>query len=176
MKKKRNSKFSSCILCMALMVAIALNTVGCGDKKESGEASVNVASSGQETETETGENTQAGDVETGGAPVDAAGSEATLVGEGSTEFLFTVTDRDGNETVFEVHTDQAIVGEALEEVELIAGEESEYGLFVKTVNGITADYDTDGVYWAFYINGEYAPTGVDVTEITPGDAYAFKVE
>ena len=47
---------------------------------------------------------------------------------------------------------------------------------MKTVNGITADYDTDGVYWAFYVNGEYASTGVDSTPITQGDAYSLKVE
>ena len=59
---------------------------------------------------------------------------------------------------------------------MIAGDESEYGLYVKTVNGITADYDKDGVYWAFYVNGEYAQTGVDSTSITEGDSYSFKVE
>lgn len=62
------------------------------------------------------------------------------------------------------------------ELGLIAGEESEYGLYVKTVNGITADYDKDGVYWAFYINGEYAQTGVDSTKIAEGESYSFKVE
>ena len=61
-------------------------------------------------------------------------------------------------------------------LELIAGDESEYGLYVKMVNGITADYDADGVYWAFYINGEYAATGVDSTPITEGESYSFKVE
>ena len=44
------------------------------------------------------------------------------------------------------------------------------------VNGITADYNVDGTYWAFYIDGEYAMTGVDVTDITAGSAYAMKVE
>ncbi len=86
------------------------------------------------------------------------------------------TDKDGNETQFEIHTDKEMVGEALQELNLIDGEEGEYGLFVKTVNGITADYDTDGVYWAFYVNGEYATSGVDVTQITEGDSYALKVE
>ncbi len=46
----------------------------------------------------------------------------------------------------------------------------------ETVNGITADYDKDGVYWAFYVNDEYAQSGVDSTTITEGAAYAFKVE
>ena len=48
--------------------------------------------------------------------------------------------------------------------------------YVKTVNGITADYDTDGTYWAFYVNGEYAMTGVDSTPVEDGAVYTFKVE
>ena len=47
---------------------------------------------------------------------------------------------------------------------------------MKTVNGVTADYDKDGTYWAFYINGEYAMSGVDTTAVEEGATYAFKVE
>ena len=68
------------------------------------------------------------------------------------------------------------MGEALLDQELIAGEDSDYGLYVKTVNGITVDYDTDGSYWAFYVNGEYASSGVDSTPVADGDTYSFKVE
>jgi hypothetical protein len=67
------------------------------------------------------------------------------------------------------------VGDALLELGLIAGEEGAYGLYVKTVNGITADYDVDGTYWAFYIGDDYGMTGVDMTNIEPGATYAFKV-
>lgn len=103
-------------------------------------------------------------------------SQENVLGEGQTQFSFTVVDKDGNETAFEIHTDKATVGEALLELDLIAGEEGSFGLYVKTVNGITADYDTDGTYWAFYINGEYAMTGVDSTNVEAGAAYSFKVE
>ncbi len=72
---------------------------------------------------------------------------------------------------FTVHTDADTVGAALLEHELIAGDEGPFGLYVKAVNGVVADYDTDGSYWAFYINGEYAVTGVDTTKITEGDTY-----
>ena len=68
------------------------------------------------------------------------------------------------------------VGAALLSLGLIAGEDSEYGLYVKTVNGVTVDYDTDGKYWAFYVDGEYAATGVDSTDITAGATYTFKAE
>ena len=97
-------------------------------------------------------------------------------GTGSTVFPLTVTDGEGNEMHAEIHTDKEIVGEALEELGLILGEESPTGIYVKTVSGITADYDKDGTYWAFYVNGEYAQSGVDSTPIHEGDSFAFRVE
>ncbi len=72
---------------------------------------------------------------------------------------------------FTVHTDAETVGAALVEHDLIAGEDSQYGLYVKVVNGITADYDVDQSYWAFYINGEMAMTGVDSTSIDESATY-----
>jgi len=75
------------------------------------------------------------------------------------------------QVTFTVKTDKDTVGAALLEHGLIAGEESQYGLYVKVVNGMTADYDVDQSYWAFYANGEYAMTGVDTTEITEGTVY-----
>ena len=77
---------------------------------------------------------------------------------------------------FTVKTDADTVGKALLDQGVIAGENSSYGLYVKTVNGITLDYDTDGMYWAFYINGEYAQTGVDATGVENGAVYAFRAE
>lgn len=155
MQMKCRKKLLSFLFCMTLIVAMALFTTGCNDSTD------NSTPSGKGTEA----NIEA-DVQT----------ESNQLGEGSTKFMFTVMDKDGNETRFEIHTDKETVGEALEELELIAGEEGDYGLYVKTVNGITADYDKDGVYWAFYVNGEYAQTSVDSTAITEGDTYSFKVE
>lgn len=75
---------------------------------------------------------------------------------------------------FTVHTDKATVGEALIEHNLISGDQGDFGLYVKVVNGITADFDVDQSYWAFYINGEYAMTGVDTTEITANTTYRLQ--
>ena len=108
--------------------------------------------------------------------VDAAAAQEIILGEGSVKFTFIVVDADGNETNFVVNTDKETVGDALLEQNLIEGEEGDYGLYVKTVNGITADYDTDQTYWAFYVNGEYATAGVDSTPVNEGDTYEFKVE
>lgn len=98
------------------------------------------------------------------------------LGEGEMQFALTITDGDGAQTHITVNTDAATVGEALETLGLIQGEEGAYGLYVETVNGITADYDADKTYWAFYINGEYAMTGVDAKEIVTGDSYELRVE
>lgn len=98
------------------------------------------------------------------------------LGSGSKHLDFSVDDADGNIYKFHIHTDKTIVGEALEELGIIEGTEGDYGLYVEKVNGITAKYEVDGTYWAFYINGEYAMTGIDVTEIVDGTAYAMKIE
>lgn len=103
-------------------------------------------------------------------------TDGAELGKGASAFTFTVTDGSGKAVSCTVNTDKSTVGEALLELGLIAGENGDYGLYVKTVNGITADYDVDQTYWAFYINGEYASTGVDSTPVTPGALYEFKVE
>ena len=95
----------------------------------------------------------------------------TVMGEGTTTFYLTVRNTDQSVTRFQINTDASTVGEALLALELIAGDESEYGLYVTSVNGITADWDTEKAYWAFYIDGEYAATGVDATEIAAGVTY-----
>lgn len=151
MKMETKKKSLSLILCSVLIVAMALFTTGCGDNTNEKDTST------QESQVTPSE-------------------EVTVLGEGDTKFSFSVVDKEGTETFFEIHTDKKVVGEALQELDLIAGEDGQYGLYVKTVNGITADYDKDGMYWAFYVNGEYAQSGVDTTEIKEGESYSFKVE
>ena len=149
MKMKRTNKTLSYILCMMLIVAMALFTTGCNDSKNQSIAQDSV---------------------------EAVFADGDVLGEGSNSFKFTVVDKSGAEASCEIHTDKTVVGEALVELGIVVGEEGPYGLFVKQVNGIIADYDVDSTYWAFYINDEYAMTGVDVTEITAGSNYMFKVE
>ena len=75
--------------------------------------------------------------------------------------------------VFTVKTDADTVGAALLEHNLIAGDQGDYGLYVKTVNGILADFDVDQTYWSFTIAGEMAMTGVDQTELVDGTVYGL---
>ena len=93
-----------------------------------------------------------------------------------TSFTVVTTDLEGNETTHKIKTDAASVGEALIEEGLIKGHTTDYGLYVDEVNGIALDWDKDGKYWAFYINGEYAQTGVDTTNVEDGAVYTFTPE
>ena len=93
-----------------------------------------------------------------------------------TSFTVVTTDLEGKETTHEIKTDAATVGEALIEARLIKGHTTDYGLYVDEVNGIALDWEKDGKYWAFYINGEYAMTGVDTTNVEDGAVYTFKPE
>lgn len=95
---------------------------------------------------------------------------------GEKKFTLEITFSDGSTSSQEISTDKPTVGEALQALGLIDGEEGPYGLYVMTVGGETVKYEDDGHYWSFYINGDYAPTGVDTTEVEDGATYAFKVE
>jgi hypothetical protein len=109
-------------------------------------------------------------------PTEADYENAISLGEGKNSFTFTVTLGDGSTKAYLINTNHTIVGDALVELGLISGEDSQYGLMVFTVDGETHDYNIDQSYWAFYINGEYAMSGVDSTNIVDGDTYSFKVE
>uniref|UniRef100_UPI0040572CA1 DUF4430 domain-containing protein n=1 Tax=Agathobacter sp. TaxID=2021311 RepID=UPI0040572CA1 len=168
MQMKKIKKSFSLILCTMLIAAMALFTTGCGDNKSNTESQMSQQDSQTDSEA-AWTSSQAGEQE-------SPQENLQVLGEGENKFIFTVTDADAKETAFEIHTEKTKVGEALLDLELISGEEGAYGLYVKTVNGITADYETDKTYWAFYIDGEYAMTGVDVTDIKEGTTYSFKVE
>lgn len=92
-------------------------------------------------------------------------------------FAFEVVALDGTKKEFTVkYDDEKTVGEALVNEGLISGSDSQYGLMVDTVNGQKYTYEENKVYWAFYIDGEYAMTGVDSTTIEDGKIYCFKAE
>ena len=97
-------------------------------------------------------------------------NEDTVLGEGAKTVTVTVRAQD-REVVFTINTDRDILGDALMDHELVAGDVGAYGLYIKSVNGIVADYDVDGYYWGFYKGGEFMLTGVDGTAIVGGESF-----
>lgn len=70
-----------------------------------------------------------------------------------------------------VHTDKDNLGAALLEYELVSGDNGQYGLYIKSVNGIEADYDKDKAWWSISKDGESLMTGADSTPIADGENY-----
>ncbi len=77
---------------------------------------------------------------------------------------------DGESSDYTIQTDEEYLRGALESIDLIEGSESEYGLFVTTVNGVTVD-DSKQQWWCFTQDGEMLMTGVDTTPIADGDHF-----
>ena len=104
---------------------------------------------------------------------DATYREDTTLGEG----IFTVTIKvtaDDKTVTFTLNTDKTDLAEAMLAEELCAGEEGAYGLYIKYINGIRADYDLDGgYYWNLLVNGEASMMGASGTPVIAGDIYEF---
>ncbi len=95
------------------------------------------------------------------APKGTAGDKAITV---------QVVYADESSKEFAIQTDAEFLREALETQKLVAGSESEYGLFVVTVDGITAD-ESKQEWWCFTKGGETVMTSVDSTPIADGDHF-----
>ena len=106
---------------------------------------------------------------------DAEYTSDTILGVGSKTVTVEVAVEEHLVT-FTLKTDATVLGDALFESGLCVGDEGPYGLYIKTTNGILADYDINQRYWAFYINGEFAMSGVDSTEIVEGTVYRLSYE
>lgn len=93
--------------------------------------------------------------------------------KGAKEISIEVIDDAGASTEYTVQTDAEFLRQAMEEADGLEfeGTESDYGLMVETVNGVTADYNADGAYWAFYLDGEYCQYGIDNQPVEDGQEY-----
>lgn len=202
MKKNVLKKLLSVALATMLVAAMSICAVGCGNTAEAPAADADNTQAEEvvaEDDKDAADETEAKDAdaedadaaesdaeEESGVTEDMIGVEVVYTteaivdgaeyGEGEKSFTLEVTDADENVVSCVINTDATTVGEALCDLGLIDGDDSEYGLYVKSVNNMTYNYETDGKYWAFYIDGEYAMTGVDDTDVTDGSTYAFKAE
>ena len=95
--------------------------------------------------------------------------------QGSKTITVVVVHEDGTEKTFEYHTDAEYLAEVLLAEELVTGSESEYGLTIESVDGVTADWN-DNVYWAIYIGDEAATTGASSIPVTDGGLYKLVYE
>jgi hypothetical protein len=76
---------------------------------------------------------------------------------------------------FTLHTDAEYLRQALEEVNLIKGSESEYGLFLTEVNGRIAD-QTKQEWWCITKDNAQINNGVDTIVIANGNHYEITLK
>jgi len=92
--------------------------------------------------------------------------------EGSKTIIVDVTHKDGQTNTFEIHTDAEYLREALEQENLVAGTEGEFGLYMMTVDGETVD-ESQQEWWGYTKSGEMVNYGIDTCPIEDGDHYEF---
>lgn len=145
---KKNFIFSrvlAALLALICMLSMTLAFVSCSNDGSGSESSTPVSTPNQEIE----------------SPEDA---KITITLE--------VIGPDNSSKEFVISTSKKNnLRQALEAEGLISGDESAYGLYVKVVNGITADYDVDSSWWSLSKGGEILMTGVDSTPIADGDHF-----
>lgn len=95
--------------------------------------------------------------------------------QGSKAVTIEVTDNEGKITSYETRTDAEYLGQVFDEIDdlTVEGTEGDYGLYIDTVNGLTADYAADGAYWSIYVNGEYGNYSADKQPVSDGDVYGL---
>ena len=157
MKKQTRSKISLLLALLMLLASVTLTS--CNDPASTEQpASTSTDQSGGPTPTED--------------PLwkNAIHTEDKELGEGEKTFTLKVTAGEKSITLT-VHTNEKTLADALLALELVEGEDGAYGLYIKKVNGILADYDVDNHYWSLLVGGETSFVGASGVDVTDGASF-----
>jgi len=113
-----------------------------------------------------------------GAMVYAWTTNRPDIKEGSKSITVQVVDDQGETTTYTHKTDAFFLMQALKEIDglNIEGDEGDYGMYIKSINGLQAVYEIDNAYWRIYVNGAYATQGVDTQPVADGDTFTLSYE
>ena len=94
---------------------------------------------------------------------------------GSKSVTLEVISSAAEKTIYTLKTDAEYLSEAMDAAEGLTytAEEGPYGLSVSSVNGETADFNADGAYWGFFVNGEYCNYGISQQPVHDGDVFTI---
>lgn len=104
-------------------------------------------------------------------PTEAPNTEGSTATATKITITVQVVDDKGETKSYTIETAEKYLRGALEQENLVEGEDGPYGLYIKKVNGLSADYATDGAYWAIHEGDAEAMTGVDEIELKDGGLY-----
>ena len=159
------------IITLTLLIAICLSTlvlVSCNN----GNTDYDVTTNPGETQPVEDGNEEANEILAEGLWANATYRGNRSFGDGEKTIQVEVK-ADGKSVTFTIKTNAANLADAMIENNLVEGDLSQYGLYVKRVNGILADYDIDASWWGVEINGEMASSGASGINITDGGHYEF---
>ncbi len=162
---KRTNTTRAWALLLSLLLVLGV-FAGCGTQSSSSAGSAPASSTVESTPASSA-------VES--APASSAGDASSVASANAAEtknITLKVVHKDGSEKEFAIETDADNLRAALEQEKLVEGDESDYGLYVKTVDGETVD-EANQEWWCLTKGGEMTTTGVDDTKIADGEAYEF---
>lgn len=170
-------------LVAAIICALSLTLTACGSNKTSSEDSRSsvVSTAAESTEsTESSEESSESSADSGSSESSSGASlwdsakytEDTELGEGAATVKIEVTAEEKTVTLT-IKTDETNLEKILTANALVEGDESEYGLYIKKVNGIRADYNLDGAYWSLMKDGTPTSTGASGITAADGETYAL---
>lgn len=171
------------ILFAAILCALSLTLTACGDNKttsDNSQPSVTSTTQSSSESTESSADSESSDISSADSESSASGSvwdsakykEDTELGEGAVTVKIEVT-ADNKTITLTVKTDETNLEKILTANNLVEGDESEFGLYIKVVNGIRADYDLDHAYWAIEKDGAPTPTGANGITVADSETYAL---
>jgi hypothetical protein len=98
------------------------------------------------------------------------GPQSKKDSSGNKEIVVEVVIPDEDSEEYTMRTDAEFLRQALDEIKLIQGTDSEYGFYITTVNQRTAD-DANSEWWCITKDNEQVNYGVDQIAISDGDHY-----
>lgn len=155
-RKEEKEMKKNTVLFAAILCSLSLTLMGCKDTGTSSETPSSVTSAS----------------ESAGVWDLARYKEDAELGEGSLTMRLEVT-ADNRTVTLTIKTDETNLEKILTANELVEGDESEFGLFIKSVNGIRADYDLDKAYWSIEKDGAPTPTGANAITVSDGETYTL---
>lgn len=169
---QRTRTMLAALIC-ALTVALA---AGCGEKK-AGTSEPSEARAKSSSVTSSTGNPENSTSDSNGDPLSPLWEKALYkedceIGAGAHNARITVGIGERKVTIT-VKSDKNNLAEMLTESGLAEGEESSYGLYIKRVNGVLADYDADKAFWSLMQNG--TPTAVGASSITVADGDSYEL-
>ena len=78
----------------------------------------------------------------------------------------------------EIKTDKTKLIDVLKELDIeLKYEDDKYGAYITSIKGLEQKEDDQGMYyWSYYVDDEYATTGVSVCDVEDGKKYTFNYE